>query len=454
MMAAFPPGGRGQETLIRLTVQPMPAPKPALKYRLLPELREMNPGNPIQGYLRSFMEQQTFFFDKESVSRRERLSAMPLPELAKQGVQDYSGSALRQVDWAARLDNPDWQILLKLKSDGFNTLLPDVQQLRSLANALKVRFRAEVAQRRFDDALVTAKTMFAIAHHLGEHPTIIGDLVGIAIAAVAIGPLEEMLEQPGCPNLYWALTNLPNPLVSFEKGWEGERVNVLPLLRDLDDRAPMSEDQLKKLIAFFDKVLKEEFVIRDRSVRAWVEARAKDEALIRAARRRLVEVGLPEERLLSFPAGQVVLLDAKREYEVRRDELMKLMNLPAWQVEALVPKAKASKESDLFDFVLPAVDKVRRAQSRLEQRIALLRHVEALRLYAAAHDGKLPEKLADVGVPLPDDPFTGKPFRYNAEGATAHVRGSPPPGLEKEPVYNVHYEVTIQKVRDEGAIQK
>ena len=33
-----------------------------------------------------------------------------------------------------------------------------------------------------------------------------------------------MLEQPGCPNLYWALTNLPDPLVPLDKGMDGERV--------------------------------------------------------------------------------------------------------------------------------------------------------------------------------------------------------------------------------------
>src|SRR5207244_2455456 len=40
------------ETLIRLTVRPMAAPKPALRYLLLPELKEMNPGNPISNYLK------------------------------------------------------------------------------------------------------------------------------------------------------------------------------------------------------------------------------------------------------------------------------------------------------------------------------------------------------------------------------------------------------------------
>ena len=40
-----------------------------------------------------------------------------------------------------------------------------------------------------------------VSRHMGQHPTLIGDLVGIAIAAMAIGPIEEMIGQPGCPNL-------------------------------------------------------------------------------------------------------------------------------------------------------------------------------------------------------------------------------------------------------------
>ena len=66
-------------------------------------------------------------------------------------------------------------------------------------------------------------------------------------------------------------------------------------------------------------------------------------------------------------------------------------------------------------------------------------------MYAAEHNGTLPTKLSEFSVPLPDDPFTGKPLRYEVEGKTAHFRGSPPPGEEKTPAFNVHYEVTLQK---------
>ncbi len=49
---------------------------------------------------------------------------------------------------------------------------PTCRQMRPLAKALKVRFRAEVALGRFDDALSTAKTMFAMSRHLGAAPDV------------------------------------------------------------------------------------------------------------------------------------------------------------------------------------------------------------------------------------------------------------------------------------------
>ena len=125
---------------------------------------------------------------------------------------------------------------------------------------------------------------------------------------------------------------------------------------------------------------------------------------------------------------------------------MKTIDYPFWQIEALNARIELKKPPPLFaDVLLPIMHGARRAQGRIDQLIGLLRHVEALRLYAAEHDGTLPAKLSDVPVPLPVDPFTGKPFRYEVTASTAHLRGSPPPGLEKDPAFNMHYEVTFQK---------
>jgi hypothetical protein len=393
------------------------------------------------------MDEQKFFFDKEAFERREKLLSMPLRELPARELQGYGGFALSQADRAARLDNPDWQFLLTLRAEGVYAVIPDVQQLRPLASALKVRLRAEVALGRFDDAIRTAKTLFAMSRHLGEHPTFVGNLVGMVIAHTAIGPLEEMLEQPGCPNLYWALSNLPIPLVSLQRGSQGERMGIIQwMFRDLDDSAPMSADRLNRFIAQMDEILKREFPLKlADGLRAWLDARTKDEGMVGAARQRLLEVGLSEAQVRRFPAEQVILLDMKRVLEVRFDDAMKTINLPIWQAEAMGNRDKPTEEPSLFDEFVPAVGQVVRSRGRLEQRIALLRHVEALRLYAAEHNGSLPAKLSDLTVPLPDDPFTGKPFRYEVRGATAHLRGTPPSGMEKDPTYNFHYELTLQK---------
>ena len=293
------------ETLIRLIVTAAPAPRPALRYQLLPELREMSPGNPIPNYMRCSVEQQGFFLDREALERREDLLVMPLKELAVQELQVHGQVALHQADRAARLDAPDWQILLKLKADGIGALIPDVPQLRPVAAALKVRFRAEVALGRFDDAIGTAKTLFAMSRHLSEHRTFIGNLVGIAVAYNAIGPMEEMLEQPGCPNLYWALSNLPDPLVRLDKGAAGERVWTSWVFRDLDDRSPMNAEQFQTFIANKDALLGVAKPVKEgEGMRGWLDARTKDVEVVRAARCRLVEHGLPEERLLRSPQAK------------------------------------------------------------------------------------------------------------------------------------------------------
>jgi hypothetical protein len=430
------------ETFIRLNVQPMPAPKPALKYQLLPELREMNPGNPILGYLKCFMEQQNFFHNKAVVDAREKYREMALADLPLKELHDYGRGPLTRAGEAARLDTPDWQVLLKAKKEGIFLLLPEVQELRNIAGCLQLRFRVQVGERDFDEAIVTAKTMFALSRHMGEHPTLIGDLVGLAMANLTFRPLEEMVGQPGCPNLYWALADLPVPFIDLRKGIQGDRLMIDPVFVGLDPTAPVADAALEKVVAEIDKVLKAEGSKKD--ARAWLDTRAKDDAYVKSARKRLVESGLEEKAVREFPALQVIILDEKREFEVRRDERTKWSPIPYWKAEAGLLDASAARADDAL-FGPSAYLKVKKAQARIDQRIALLRHVEALRLYAAEHEGKLPAKLNDIKVPLPEDPFTGKPFLYEVEGPTAILKGSPPKGDEANAAFNIRYVVTIKK---------
>jgi hypothetical protein len=457
-LAAFPLGSRGEEAAVRLTVQPMRAPKPALKYQLLPELRELKPGNAAQNYLKCFMEQRYFFFTKESAAERARYQTMPLAELPVDKLLHYGGSALRQADWAARLDALDWQTLERIQNGGMETLPDELGPLQDLAAALQVRFRAEVAGKHFEDALRTAKTMFALARHLGEHPTEVADLVGLWVAHLSLGTVEEMVQQPGCPNLYWALTDLPCPLVDLRKGVQGDRTLVATDLRAVRDDAPMTEAEIEKFVSHLSGVMgfaREQAGLAPRSVRARLQAMVKDAERVRAARGRLgaacygtdlVKTIFAMRVIATFSPMQVILVDQKRDYEVQRDERMKLLALPLWQVDALAGGTKQANEGHgLFDDLLPHIVKLRRAQGLLEQRIAVLRQVEALRMYAAEHAGKLPAKLSDISVPLPIDPATGAAFGYTLEGSAAHIRGKSIQPGENDAESNAHYAVTLRK---------
>jgi hypothetical protein len=447
-LTAFPPGSRGEAAAVRLTVQPMPAPKPALKYQLLPELRELKPGNAAQNYLKCFMEQRYFFFTKEAAAERARYQAMPLGELPADKLRQYGGFALRQADWAARLDAVDWQTLERIQNGGLETLPDELGPLQDLAAALHVRFRADVAGRHFDDAIGTAKTMFALARQLGEHPTEVADLVGMWVSHLALRALEEMVQQPGCPNLFWALTDLPCPLVELRKGVQGDRTLVAADLRSLRDDTPMTESEIEKFVSRVSGVMgfaREQAGLEPRSVRARLRARVSDPELVGAARQRLIEAGYGPDLVKTFPATQAILVDEKRDYEIERDERMKLLAVPLWQIDPSAgSEERATDSGGLFADLLPHIIKLRRTQGRLTQQIAILRHVEALRLHAALHDGKLPAKLSDISVPLPIDPVTGQPFVYNVDGTTAHIRCSSFHGDEKDPGCNNHYEVTLR----------
>jgi hypothetical protein len=224
---------------------------------------------------------------------------------------------------------------------------------------------------------------------------------------------------------------------------QGHRLRVAAELRPIRDDGPMTDAEIEAFVRHLSGVLsfaRERAGLPPRAVRARLEARFKDQAQVAAARKRLVEAGHGTELVNQFLPAQAILLDEKREYSVRHDDLARFLNLPLWELGS---QAGADPTDALFADLLPNVVTLRRARAQLDQEVALLRIVEALRLHAAAHEGRLPARLTDIGVPMPVDPVTGKPFDYDAEGATAHLRGPAPGGATAGA--DVHYAVTLLK---------
>jgi hypothetical protein len=137
-------------------------------------------------------------------------------------------------------------------------------------------------------------------------------------------------------------------------------------------------------------------------------------------------------------------------YRDMRDDFFRIAYLP-WrdarsQSAAAEAQLKATSTgpmavlAELQSSVMSCLD----AQIRLDRRVAALRVVEAIRLHATSHDGRLPEDLKEiVDVPVPDDPATGKPLDYRREG-TAALLALPEAGMKGRPT--PPYRITLTSV--------
>ncbi|MHC4230392.1 MAG: hypothetical protein ACYSW0_23400 [Planctomycetota bacterium] len=82
--------------------------------------------------------------------------------------------------------------------------------------------------------------------------------------------------------------------------------------------------------------------------------------------------------------------------------------------------------------------------NRLDRHVAALQCVEALRLYAGAHDGKFPDKLSDVTeVAVPENPVSKKPFVYHRTGSKAALEAPAPNGATAKDT--IRYQLILKK---------
>ncbi len=174
------------------------------------------------------------------------------------------------------------------------------------------------------------------------------------------------------------------------------------------------------------------------------------------AKQFLIDLGRPREQVEALPPLEAVFLYEVHLYDVSFDETARWANLPYAQAQ---PRREAEdrkfrqevgdpvgRRGVLPRLLLPAIQKVYQATARLDRRVAALRCVEALRLYAAGHGGKLPASLKEIQeVPIPPDPMTGKEFDYRRTGEdTATLSAPTPPGLPLSPDNTLRYELTLR----------
>lgn len=460
------PEPKDGKVVVPITLHPTAAPKPLSRYYLTPQYIDMQPGNRVPTFMKAFMEQQ-YFFGKEPSEQRDKWNQLPLADLPVDDIKksgcvgglmyrksfqdptEGAGRPLSDVDEAARLTTTDWQVWFNIRRDGIGTLLPEVQKMRDLASVLKVRMRYEVKTGDFEKAAYSARTFYGLSSALAEHPTLICLLVGIAIESIGLGVVEEMIQQPGCPNLYWSLTEMPADVFSSRTASQGERVILQAHFKDLTGETVLSEAALQTTAESIDLILATSEGVKQGDPKPSVRFAelAKDEKKVAAFRKDLIAAGRKAEAVNQFPPLQVVLAHNLLRYDILLDEFYRVMQLPHPEAIKLAAEAetKLKEEADavLARGLLPTITKVKTAHTRIQQRVAYLRVIEAVRLHAHENGGKLPEKLADIKLPLPNDPVTGKGFEYGVkDGVATLTGGNPNPELAAT---NRVYELRLRK---------
>ena len=197
-------------------------PSPALKHRLLPALRDLRPGNAALLYQRAHSPEWFGVARQPEFEKIYEYLEQPLAKMPRDKVSDLiMRPMMKEIDLAARRSHCDWEMMDRIRDEGYEMLLPDVQAFRTYSVLLSARTRTHLLDRDFGKALYSMQTHFALSKHLSEARILINVLVANAILSREIDDLEEMSQLEGAPNLFWALAYLPKPFIQMHHALEG-----------------------------------------------------------------------------------------------------------------------------------------------------------------------------------------------------------------------------------------
>ena len=432
-----------------LTVSRSPAPVPALGHRLVPLESELTPGDAAPIYLRLTSE-----ISREKLrdlgEKTQAWIALPLDQFPVDSARlliDSWRPQLRQIEYGARRQSCEWNYSIPEETEHIIEIsLADAQVMRIWARLVALEARVEIAGNDLRKAARTIEAGLSFSRQVGDGPFLINMLVGVRAALEMLDRVDDLVGQPGAPNLYWSLTALPRPLIAARRAVANEYKMcewMLPDMTDLDRSRTGAEwtarldrfrGQLHKLAAAYSDVKGDRRVDNLAEFRKWVLPEA-----LKYVKGRL-------GTWKSLHEDQVILMYFGGNYRDLYDEIYKAAYLPFPQAEEFYRRGHERlyvvKQGplDLFARLIANIEAGHRSEVMLDRKVAALRVVEALRLHAD-DAGELPKSLDEVKVvPIPGDPYSGKPFDYSLKGDTATVEGSNSKGA-----FGLTYQITLRK---------
>ncbi len=424
---------------IQLSVHAAALPTPAMRFHFLPDLVDQTEGNAALLYLNA--AQQVAIARAGDASRQAddekiwRWIATPIAELPigeVQGLLNRYAGAMNQMRLAARRDRCDFDP--PFRTEGFRTLLPYLVDARALARLACLGARVKMARGDFDGAVADLSLPIAQSGHLNEgQPILIQLLVAASCGQLAIDQVQTMMALEHSPNLYWALGDVPSPLANVRGIMQMERAGAyfsIPQLKDAR-AGKLTAEQWRAALNTMTEIRGGLHSYGQPGGAAQLNAMLVAVKEYPAAKQYLLEQKFSSSQIEAMSATQVLGLYHVGEFEYWTQELDKSLTLPYWQALPLISRTEEQmrqRTSDspwsLLGTFAPEIKTSLTNLARADRRIALLRTVEAVRAYAAEHDGQVPARLEDLrDTPAPLDPMTGQKFKYQTDGQLVTIEG-------------------------------
>jgi hypothetical protein len=429
----------GTLTVFKMTVTPAAEPVPALKHRLVLRPIDEQDGNAAPYYYRAIMYsvrkydqlQKLFGEHADDYWHAEGVPIEKLRELARGEHLDLRRAATRpHCDWSWRLGD-----IVGPEARSF--LISEAQNIRELSRQLIAHVRVLIFDRRYAEAIELLRINSKMGRDFANEPLLICGLVGLAIEGVGDRMMINFIAAPKSPNLYWALSELPDPVIDLRPAVRFEmsnRYRIYPLLKDAETQEHSPEEWARLLAKGFESLqslagtTEAPAFFNETTTQMGVTGLAL--LMYGPAKARLIAGGMDRARVEEMPVGQVMAVDAARELQRIGDEFEK-----SWYLPYAAARSRDNDSEDelggnkfaggfgkiLAGMFLPALDAARTAQERVGWQLDGIRTVEAIRMHAA-ETGELPKSLDEIKVvPAPINRVTGKPYAYRLDGDTAVV---------------------------------
>jgi hypothetical protein len=222
--------------------------------------------------------------------------------------------------------------------------------------------------------------------------------------------------------MYWALATLPRSSGDISEAIQFETtmaIRIIPVLEEVEHK---SETQEYWVSRWEESVATLEDLYSDPKLSLQLMLAAATSEKI--AKNRLLAQGFSRDEIDTMPPMRIVLIDAARQLRRETDNLIKGTLLPDEVGRSLTADASQANQkwmrdspfelaSVILSVAQPAVKAFKDAETREIFVLNRLMTIEAIRMHAAAHDGRLPANLCELQpVPALPNAFTGEPFGY------------------------------------------